>query len=254
MKCEYCGGDVNIEQSFCSNCGKPNKYYEAHRRDMASYEKRFERTENAVVGKVNRTSRKAVSIVLISVLSALILGEVAILANLDDINYTLEKRRNDNNSKEIAAMLGNYEESEDYADFAEYYTKYGLTCHKEEVNEYNAVASVISEYRSLRNICSSIAAGETAYNEPYDLAGRINNYLSYAYDGKRSAIERSDDIRYSGKHLDTINKVIEEMHAYLCVYLGLDSEVVNTFPEMKDSDRFNIINDKLEEVMADEEQ
>lgn len=252
MKCEFCGGDINIEQAYCTHCGKPNKYYEAHRQDMASYEMRFKKTEEDVTIKAGLLGKKAVFITIVAILVALICAEIAVIVNIDDINYSLEKRNNNKNAKRIAAELGRLEEEQDFLEFYDYYNKYSYGCHDETVRNYNSVSAAASSYHTIHRICVTLASGDTKYDAPYSLASRINSALSEAYDCVKSGENRPNDERYSPKHMEAMNTMIDQMHAYVSVYLKIDPEVVKTFPDMTDTQRFNVINERLEEVMADE--
>ena len=45
MKCPYCGGEVGLEERFCSYCGRPNEQAQRHHQDMARFRKQYAETE-----------------------------------------------------------------------------------------------------------------------------------------------------------------------------------------------------------------
>ena len=249
MKCNKCGGDLNIEQAFCPHCGNRNQYFEAHRKDMASYEQRFSQTEEEVTKKANITGKKAVFVTIVAVFAALILAEVIVLLNLNSINYYIVQYRNNKNSKEIAKELASLEDEGDYLNLGEYYYKYAIGCHDDAVKDFDVVGGASEEYVYFVNMLATIAYGDTRYDDPYNLASRINNFLITVYHYRESAIDRPEDPRYAAKHFETINNIIEEMHAYLREYLDIDRETAERFPDMNDAERLAILQEKLEKVM-----
>lgn len=254
MKCENCGADITIEQAFCSSCGTKNKYYEAHRKDMASYEKRFEKTEEEVTTKAGILGKKTVFITVTAVLITLIIVEITAFINVSDIRYSIERTKNNKNANKIVRELNQYEGDRDYLEFARCYEKYCFNVDSKKIKEFDVAGNVCTALKGTVSVCSLLVSRDTEHLEAYSLASRLNNYLTTVYDCKKSASDRPDDVRYSGIHLETIDNVTEEIYAYLNVYLGIDFEVIKEFPQMKESERFKVLNESLEEVMQDEEQ
>lgn len=254
MKCEQCGANITIEQAFCSSCGTKNKYFEAHRKDMAYYEKRFEQTEEEVTTKAGILGKKTVFITVTAVLLTLIIAEIAAFVNVSDIRYALEGRKNTRNANKIAQELNQYEKDKDYLEFARCYEKYCFNIDSKKIKEFDVAGNVTTALKGTVSVCSLLVSKDTEYLEAYSLASRLNNYLTTVYDCKKSAGDRPDDVRYTGIHLETIDNVTEEIYAYLNVYLRIDPEVIKEFPQMKEAERFKVLNESLEEVMQDEEQ
>lgn len=94
MKCEFCTGNMAIEDAVCPHCGSPNPFYEAHRQDMVKYEKQFQKTKYEAIETNVRHTRKAVQVSLVAVLIALILASVIVILSMDDINESMEKSAN----------------------------------------------------------------------------------------------------------------------------------------------------------------
>ena len=101
MKCEYCAGDMSIEDANCPHCGAVNPFYEAHRKDMANYAKRFANTEREVVETTKKFTYKTVVITIISVLVVLNLVMGILLANVRDFTYEMERNKNKKTPRRI---------------------------------------------------------------------------------------------------------------------------------------------------------
>ena len=254
MKCENCAADISIENAFCPNCGKPNKYYEAHRADMNEYERRFNETQEEITRKAGIFSRKAVFVTIISVLVALILVEIIVVIQMDEINYAIEKSRNTKNASKIAAELARYEQEGDYLDFYNCYNRYAVIKRGTEVDEYLIVAGATGNYHIFINMISKIASKSTEYDTPYDMARIINNGLTAIYEELEEGKIRKDAPRYSKQHMDTVQNIADEMYLYLNAYCNIPMDVMETFPTISETERFNILNEYIEKVLEDAEE
>lgn len=252
MKCEYCGSNIGIEEKFCTGCGRENKYYKAHRADMEEYERRFEEAEEEVTKKVGLFGKKAVFITIVAVLVALILAEVLVVINMRDINYALERRRNTRNADKIAGELRRYENEGDYIGLYNYSVKYS-NVKWSALSEFDCVADAASGYYYAIMKISALAAGEMNYETAYDTASRINSNLGTMYRILKDAPDKADDKRYGKEHMDAVSDMVNEIHAYISTYCDIPMDVVATFPEMTESERFAILNEHIEKVIEDEE-
>lgn len=254
MKCEFCGGNISIDEAFCTHCGKPNKYHASHRADMDDYEKRFSKTQDEVTETAGRFTVKTFWISFIAVLVALILGEVILLLNVDDINYTLEKKRNAKNAAAIAAELGRLEDEGKYRELGDYYNKYWVSGSNNPTFEYNIVSDVANSYSNITGSMMDIVSRDNiSYQTPYDIAQKINRYLEQMYSYIKEAPEKTSNVAYSEKHISSCLDMIEECHKYLSVYLGIPFETVESFMDISSKERFNILEEYITEVLNDEE-
>lgn len=252
MKCEYCAGDISIDNAFCPHCGKQNKFYEAHRADMDAYERRFKATEEKVAAKASVFSRRAVFITVVAILACVILAEALVLINMFDINYALEKARNTKNSAAIVQQLNELEQSGDYLEMHNYYSRYSNIDRKSGVNDFVMVDSVAAYYTTIVNSMSLLAAGDCEYETAYDKARQINTALSGSYEVLEKSKDRPEDPKYEKQHMDAVGVMIDQMHAYISTYCDIPSEIVSTFPDMTDAQRFNVLNEALEKIMIEQ--
>ena len=252
MKCELCGGNLEIENAFCPHCGQPNKFYKAHRADMANYEKRFSETAEEVTGTAKRFTAKTVWISIIAVLVALILAEVIVLLNADDINYSLEARRNAKNADKIAAELCRLEDEGKYFELADYYSRYWVRGIDNPAHEYNVVSDNADRYSRIIEAIMDIHCGNFYNNEAYDIARRVNDNLDAIYENIDNADKYPENPMYSQKHINSSLNMVDELNKYFIVYFNMPQETVESFPDLTSAKRFNILEEYFSEVIEDE--
>ena len=49
MKCEFCNGNMSLEDLHCPHCGQINKHAQQHIRDMQRYQGEFNETKEDVI-------------------------------------------------------------------------------------------------------------------------------------------------------------------------------------------------------------
>lgn len=253
MKCELCGGNIGIEDAFCTHCGQPNKFYKAHRADMADYEKRFSETQEEVTETAGRFTSKTVWISFIAVLVALILAEVIILLNANEINDSVIQKRNAKNAGKIAAELERRENEADYIGLADYYYKYWVRGSENPTYEYTMVSDTANCYSAIVLAMMDITSNSIEYETPYDVAQRLNRNLEAMYENVDKAPQKSSNPAYSDKHVAACLDMIDEAHKYLNVYCNIPAETTASFRELSSKERFNILEEYVTEVMENEE-
>ena len=92
MKCEYCNGNLSLEDEYCPHCGKPNKHARKHIDDMRRFQGEFEDTRKYVRDKTIGYTEITVRVVILSILIVLILVFFAVGANAWEINREIKKK------------------------------------------------------------------------------------------------------------------------------------------------------------------
>lgn len=251
MKCEFCAGDLGIENAFCPHCGKPNKYYEAHRADMENYEERFSKTQEEVTKKAGIFSKKVVYISTVAILLVIIGILSVVLANIRDINNDIENSRNKRNAKETIKVLSKLEDEGKYIEYAQYYSQNTYFGKGEEFKEYFVSVGAALNLDAFVLKISDIVNENYQYTTAYDLAKIINEELSAVYTSVEKGKLRYNNPAYSEKHVKTVENIMNEMHAYLRLYLNMTKEETDSLYEMDDAERFKLLNEKVEKVMKD---
>jgi len=253
MKCEYCSANISIEDEKCPYCNAPNPFYEAHRKDMKEYKKKYDKTTKEVVDKTNRFTRKTVSVTLIAVLALLNVLAIFALVNMWDITYAISQNRNKRHAAEYAQMAAQYEESGEYLKlYALMSAKYAYY-YESPLGEYSLVNSAAGNYYGIVQTFGYLISGNK-YTKEGDFAKKINSNLEAIYDIETEFEEaKYEHPRYSARHKSAVRDIIKESNILICAYLGIDEDVVeNDFPKMSTARRQLIIEEAVKEVYFDE--
>ena len=251
MKCEFCGANLTIENAFCPNCGKPNKYNEAHRQDMKEYEKRFKEAEEEVSRKTGIFSKRAVFITTIAVIVTLILAEVVVLIKMDDINRAIKKKSDIRQAQEYALRLKECEEERDIIGMVDCYSSISYA-HSGPITEYLPICSAAQMYATIKQEIIKVATGADTYSTPYDMAHLFNNSLSGIYEYYEKSDKYSEESRYKN-HMEFCEYIEKEAYSLISEYCDIPITTFDNFRQLSDVERVNIINESLEKVMGYEE-
>lgn len=253
MKCEYCSGNLTLEDEFCPHCGQPNQHAKKHIQDMKRYEGEFQKTKEYVykkTGLYTALSVRAVVTAVLVVLSALfiIVGNRAWEIQ-SGIGEAIAARNCDSYSREMDRYL----EEEDYLGF------YGY-CQAREIHSY-----------------------ETPYSEKYGLVIQMSSSYKYAHDSLLSYITCDGEIDNSWV-VDSLSDSLDSFYGYylnegnfytnlygeselfrgiadtmaynieriLVAYGGLAPEEASALPEMKKSRRAILLEERLEARLSND--
>lgn len=252
MKCEFCAGDLSINDERCPHCDALNPFYEAHRKDMKRFEAELKSTEKEVKETTNKIKRSTLHIAIIAVLVVLNLIGGIFSVNSRDISYELNERKLQKraplSAKEAKALV----EEQDYLSLN------ALLVHRSvyirgnnPLTEYMAVSTVLNSYRSIFSQISNLING-TSYSNAEEIANTISTSLDRIYNERFEEPKKRDGIYYAKEHLDTIDDIITEINVLLTAYLGIDSETLADFPNTSSASRQLVLEEAIKEVMADE--
>ena len=68
MKCQYCGGTLDLEDRFCKHCGQVNTVASEHVQEMEKYQQEFEQTRRYVHEQTAGYNSLGIRVVTIAVL------------------------------------------------------------------------------------------------------------------------------------------------------------------------------------------
>lgn len=250
MKCEFCAGDLSIDNEKCPYCNAANPYYEAHRKDMKAFQKKYAKTEKEVIEKTNRFTSKMVCVMTATVLALLCLGAIIVNANMYNINYALGRSSNKRNAGKYAKLAEQYESDRDYLNLAaimedryEYYSESPL-------NEYLEVGSAARDYAAIVKKTGQIINGGLNYTDPIDYAKQIaNEYNSlYKVRDQYTPEKIASGERYAQSHYEFVLDVVDDAHLILKTYFGMDDEAIAAFEEATPGQRQVVLEEVLVEV------
>lgn len=257
MKCEYCAGNLSIENERCPHCDAPNPYFKAHRQDMADYAKRFADTEKDVVKKTNKYTKNTFNIAVCAVLVAVIAILILLVIRADDIAYNKQYRKNTKNAAAIAKVVKSYEDSKDYIGMAKYMNNIYMNTYKNEMTEFNYLTSVASEYSYIVEYMNKMVLKEDRSSSAEDKAKYIARNLDSIYTTRYVTAENSKNIYanetppyFKQEHLDAMDDMINNIHVMFKAYLKMDDETIASLKDMTAAKRQLLLEEKIGEVFA----
>ena len=147
MKCPHCGGQMGIEDKFCTHCGARNTQAHQHQEEMEHYQKAFHATRRSVLEKTSFLRKHGSWLVLLTIMLALLLVAIILRAKAWDIGYDIRKRHVLVQQETHIKNLEQYLEAGDYGQFLGYYDAHdvNLTDHY----EYSVILDACRSYVAL---------------------------------------------------------------------------------------------------------
>ena len=92
MKCQCCGGNLNIEDKFCPQCGILNPFAVKHQEEMERYEHDYRQTKEDMLKRSSIYNRRNLKITIIAVLITLIVACAFVFQSADDIRWSMKEK------------------------------------------------------------------------------------------------------------------------------------------------------------------
>ena len=232
MKCPSCGYGLHIEDEKCPHCGKENPYYKKHRADMGKYEQDYSEVKRDVYAKTGFFTKLTVKITVIAVLVALELGTLVFHHFSWDIKSAINKQRAEKNVEEYTRKLNELEQAENYIGLAEFYDRKDLYCC-DEYKEFYKVHWVCSLYARVYDDFMELNA-KRSYDTPQQRIVQLCSDLEDLYDSCERG-EYDSPVYYSEQHTKTMEKILENVEAFLVVYGNLTEEEAENFPNLSNA-------------------
>ena len=247
MKCKYCGGEVGLEENFCTYCGRPNDQAVRHTQDMVNFRRRFAATEAVVVNKTRRNTQivlRAVLILLLLIASAVM---YTVTQNALFIPESMRRRAAERDSEHTISTLDGYLEEGDYRSFASYIDYHGIRTYGTAFEDYSDLYWCAEYYgdfvlrmeRLFLHTDQEDWAKNSASSDIRSLCQSLESFLQ-----DYEMVQRSTDTEL---HLDHIETMRQNMMDMLHVYLGIDESELDTFLALSDNRKAAAI----EEVLFD---
>ena len=247
MKCKYCGGEVGLEENYCSYCGRPNDQAMRHAQDMASYRRRYAATEATVIGKTNRYRQIVLRAVLILLLLVLTIVMYAVTVNAYAIPEELRRRSAEKNPGLTISTLDTYLENGDYRSFASYISYNGIRTYGSAFESYSDLywcAQSYSDYvlRMERLFLHTDRDDWVKYSATSDIRmlSQSVTYFLDDYERAQGSTESEVYMRYVEDMRQNVVKMLE-------VYLGVSETELDSFLALSENQKAAYI----EEVLLD---
>ena len=117
MKCPYCGSPLDLDDNFCSHCGKLNEQVKQHVDEMNRFKAEFTETKEGVYQTTKRYTATTVRVALIAVLVVLNVAVAVVGARYYSFERMLGEADCERHFEEYSAILDTYLEEEDFSEF-----------------------------------------------------------------------------------------------------------------------------------------
>lgn len=245
MKCPYCGGEVGLEERFCTYCGRPNEQAQRHHQDMAGFRRRYAAAEASVVDKAERYARAIPRVVVILLMLIASVAMWVISSNLYSYPENTRRRAAERNPQPVIEKLEGYLADRDYMSFASF-------CEYNDLRSYN---TPFEEYSDLR-WCAEYYQDFMIQAENLFLQGDRETWMKYSasYDIQRfcqsldSFMEYADRAeRESGNdaHFACVKDMRSNVTDVLKLYLGVGGDELEAFLALSENRKAA----RLEEVL-----
>ena len=245
MKCPYCGGEVGLEERFCSYCGRPNEQAQRHHQDMARFRRQYAATEAAVVDKAEKYARAIPRVVAILLMLIASIAMWVVSSNLYLYPENTRRRAAEKNPQPVIEKMEGYLADRDYMSFASY-------CEYNDLRTYN---SPFEDYSDLR-WCASYYQDFMIRAENLFLQGDREKWIRYSasYDVQRLCQALDDFQEYADRverecqnetHLACVKDMRSGVADVLKVYLGVGEDEMEAFLALSENRKAA----RLEEVL-----
>lgn len=250
MKCEYCGGNMSLEDERCPHCGQLNKHAQQHIKDMKHYKGEFEQTREGVYESTRKYTQATVRMIIIAVLVIVIVILGVVYSNVWSFGRMIAQSDAKRNYKEYSANLDKYMEEEDFWALARFQTEHAVG-NLDLYKDYYPIMRAAGNYCDVCDYIMRIAT-PPKYDDRQQNITYLNENLDYFYiacDLERYSyidnIDREENIM-------AINCMKQNIRNLLKTYCNFTEEDVTQFESLSKAKRGALLEERLEEVMADE--
>ena len=255
MKCEFCAGNLNINDERCPHCDAVNPFYAAHREDMLRIRQSVSKTEDEVKRTTGKFTSSSLYITAISILLLLVIISTIVVLNIRSINYEIYRSRNIKKAGEYLPIVEEMARNGDYLDLRGFMFNRFEYSYDSPLKPYTAVESVASYYSSALGHIGSLVNNNDLNKDPDEIAKDIDKCLENIYKERyERPASRSDDEAYAPDKIEIMDGIIEQLNALMITYLGVSEEKLEEFPDMTSLQRTVYLSDIIRENYFNEEE
>ena len=248
MKCEHCGSNLQMEDSFCPYCGQPNPFAVRHQKEMQRFTKEFQKTQRTVLEQSSRFNRRTVRITITAILIAACAVMAFLSASADEIRFRRELRQIEAEAEKHKAALQTLMEQQDYPGLYFYMDRNELS-YTSAFDEYEAVYLVSMYYTRM-------------YEDLMTLMVKSRNEKLYTYYSQEELIEeiaagigsiheeqKEDEYhpeRFTEEKKAYMEEVEETAVQLLIRYMHITEEEAERLPDISQARRAVLLEDAYE--------
>lgn len=247
MKCPYCGSPLDLDDNFCSHCGKLNEQVRQHVNDMNRYQSEFAETQEEVYETTRRYKGGSVRVVIIAIL--LILNVIAgiVLGQSYSIMRSIRKADSERHYEEYSVLLDGYLQAGEYHAFNAFMQEHYIYGYDSKYESYSQIKNLAYQYVMVYEHLLGTVFPKNEYLRELNTKS-LSESLAYYYqlqDPERySYIEGIDKELYVNAIAD-MNLRIEQM---LVSYCHISPEDAACFAEYSDAKRAILLEEGMEHV------
>lgn len=223
MKCPYCGAPLDLDDNFCSHCGKLNEQVRQHVDDMNRFKSEFTETKEEVYQTTKRYTATTVRVVIIAVLVILNVAVAIVGARYYSFERMLGEADCERNFEKYSAILDGYLAEGDYHAFYNFMIEKHVPSYDSAYEQYNQVENLVSQYIYLYEYL--LKAYMTEDRES------LENLCKYTTDNLEYFYENIDPERYEyyenigrEENLQAIEDLKNKVGMLLVTYGGVSAE------------------------------
>ena len=246
MKCKNCGGEIRLEDMYCTWCGSPNEEARRHAKAMQQYRQEFQETKQEVIERTGRHTGRAVRFATVAILLIAIAANFILQMNSYSLFRSLQESKLKKDASTYRDKMEAYLEAEDYCGFAAFCSNRNLPVYDDAFKDYYVIYRVASDYqRAVMDLMQLVDHG------PYT---NVDNLIKYSSEAVQSFYEDLDPEKYS--YYDNYDtrfvqgnlKNMTDMMGVLCVgYLDMTTEEAQSLPDLSRGDRIILIEKGLKQ-------
>ncbi|MBQ8278616.1 MAG: zinc ribbon domain-containing protein [Roseburia sp.] len=244
MKCPYCGAPLDLDDNFCSHCGKLNEQVRQHVDDMNRFQSEFVETKEEVYQTTKRYTATSVRMVMIAVLVILNVVVAVIGSRYYSFERMLGEADCERHFEEYSAILDGYLAEGEYYSFYNFMNEKHVPSYDSAYEQYNQVENLVSEYIYIYEYLLK------AYME--DDVEQRENLCKFATDNLEYFYENLDPERYSynenadrEENLSAIADLKEKVAMLLVTYGGVAPEDAARFENYTSAKRAMLLEEGL---------
>lgn len=245
MKCQYCGGNLSLEDEYCPHCGKPNENAIQHIKDMKHYQSDYEDTRSHVYTITKNYSGITVRAVIIAVLVILVVVFAVVNAESYSIKYGLRQSEAKRKAVQYSKQLDKYIEEENYFAFWSFCEAHNIDGYRDSFEAYRPVMEISRIYVYLYQNMMQLHTSDTE-EEFQNYLKATGNYLEQFYEGLDMEKYKYSEGSDNEQNRRALAQIKERVDALLTAYCGLTEEEAAQFGELSEIKRMVLIEERMQ--------
>ena len=228
MKCPFCGAPLELDDNFCSHCGKLNEQAKQHVDDMNRFKTEFSEAKAQVYQTTKRYTAVTVRVAMIALLVILNVVIAIIGTRYYSFKRMLGEADCKRNFETYSVILDDYLEEGNFHAFYNFMTTKNVPTYDTAYEQYNQLENLASQYTYIYEYIMKAYLSE-------DITQR-ESLCKYTADSLEYFYENLDWERYSyyenydrEENVKAIADLKEKVEMLLVTYGGISPEDAAAF-------------------------